>query len=389
MMMKMRIGKQILHNKIGMDSLDKNFITELKTAILQSRYQAARLVNKEMIKLYFNIGRKISVNTKRMAWGSKVLEQISNELQNELPGLKGFSATNLKRMTAFFDFWKKLVPISPALPDQLEKSNSEFSPAVPDQLENDKNAINPTLSDELIKAFFSVSFTHHYIVASKSKSIEEAQFYIYKTANEFWSYRTLQHHFKNNLYQQKGILPNNFNQTLPNLASNKALQSFKDEYLLDFINIENPDEEDERFIENEIVRNIKKFILTLGSDFAFIGNQYRFLVDNKEFFIDLLFFNRKLQSLVAFDLKKEKFKPEHLGKMNFYLSALDDLVKLEHENSSIGIILCKGKNNKIVEYSFRDFNKAMGVATYKTSNEIPRQFKGVLPDAETLKKLMD
>ena len=247
----------------------------------------------------------------------------------------------------------------------------------------------PDTVGPIFKCFFSVSFSHHYLIASKSISLEEAQFYINKIAIEFWSYRTLQHHFKNNLFQQKSKLPNNFNQTLPNPASNKALQSFKDEYLLDFINIENPDEEDERFIENEIVRNIKKFILTLGSDFAFIGNQYRFLVDDKEFFIDLLFFNRKLQSLVAFDLKKGKFKPEHLGKMNFYLSALDDLVKLEHENSSIGIILCKEKNNKIVEYSFRDFNKAMGVATYKTSNEIPRKFKGFLPDAETLKKLMD
>lgn len=184
-------------------------------------------------------------------------------------------------------------------------------------------------------------------------------------------------------------MPNNFNQTLTDTDSHKALQCFKDEYLLDFINIEDPNLEDEKLIENEIVRNIKKFILALGNDFAFIGNQHRIIVDSNEYFIDLLFFNRKLQALVAFDLKNGKFKPEYLGKMNFYLSALDDLIRLPHENLSIGIILCKEKNNKVVEYSFRDFNKAMGVAVYKTSNEIPEQYKDSLPDAETLKKLME
>ena len=194
---------------------------------------------------------------------------------------------------------------------------------------------------------------------------------------------------KANLFKQQGTLPNNFATTLPKSHKEKALQAFKDEYLLEFINIEDPDEEDERVIENEIVRNIKKFIMSIGGDFAFMGNQYRLIVEEQEFFIDLLFYNRKLQCLVAFELKKGKFKPEYLGKMNFYLSALDDTLKQEHENPSVGIILCKEKNNKIVEYSFRDFNKAMGVATYKTSTELPEQFKEALPDSETLKKLLD
>ena len=142
-------------------------------------------------------------------------------------------------------------------------------------------------------------------------------------------------------------------------------------------------------IENEIVRNIKKFLLSLGNDFAFIGNQHRFNIDDTEYFVDLLFFNRKLQCLVAFDLKKGKFKPSYLGQMNFYLSALDEMVKLPHEEASIGIILCKEKSNKIVEFSFRDFSKPMGIATYKTANELPKKYKGLLPDAKTLKKLMD
>ncbi|MFO7879245.1 MAG: PDDEXK nuclease domain-containing protein, partial [Bacteroidales bacterium] len=174
------------------------------------------------------------------------------------------------------------------------------------------------------------------------------------------------------------------------VLSGKAMRAFKDQYLLDFVNIEDADDEiDERVLENEIVNNIKKFIMSLGPDFTFMGNQYRLLVDEEEYFIDLLFFHRGLQALVAFDLKKAKFKPEYVGKMNFYLSALDDLIKHPRENPSIGIILCKEKDNKKVEYSFRDFTKPMGVAQYKTSENLPPELKNALPDAETLKNLMD
>jgi predicted nuclease of restriction endonuclease-like (RecB) superfamily len=246
------------------------------------------------------------------------------------------------------------------------------------------------MTDELQIVFLQVSFTHHNLILSKVKTIEERIFYIQKIAQNFWSVDTLKHHIKSNLYQKEGLLPNNFTQTLTdNDLRAKALQSFKDEYFLDFINIEDPDEADERLIENEIVRNIKKFLLSLGADFAFLGNQFRIIVDEDEYFIDLLFFNRKLQCLVAFELKKGKFKPEYLGKLNFYLSALDEYVKQPHEKPSIGIILCKEKNNKTVEFSFRDFNKSMGVATYKTAHELPEEFKNSLPDVETLKKLMD
>ncbi len=351
-----------------MSQLNKDIIQELKDAILQSRYQAARLVNKELVLLYFNIGKKINENVEKMAWGEKILNQISEELQKELPGLKGFSAANLKKIRVFATFWTSHFPIG-------STASNHFP-------------IGSMPSNQLAETFFSVSFSHHYLIASKSKTLEEATFYIQKTASEFWSYKTLEYHLKSTLYKQQGAFPNNFKQVLT-ASSEKAIAVFKDEYLLDFINIENPDDEDEKMIENEIVRNIKKFILTIGNDFAFIGNQYRLIIEDQEYFIDLLFFNRKLQCLVAFELKTGKFKPEYLGKMNFYLSVLDETIKQPHEKPSIGIILCKEKNNKIVEYSFRDFNKAMGVATYKTSTEIPEQFKEILPNSETLKKLMD
>jgi predicted nuclease of restriction endonuclease-like (RecB) superfamily len=358
----------------------------LKSAILSSRYRAAVLANKEMLGLYFAVGKLISEKTKKEKWGAKVLEQISNDLQNELPGLRGFSASNIKRMRIFYDSWENHFPI-------YESTNNPISSTASNQLQltdGKEITISPTLSNQFKNHFFSISFSHHYEIIGKTKSIEERLFYITKVATEFWSLVTLKYHLTSKLYQKQGTLPNNFIKTISqdDLRA-KALQSFKDEYLLDFINIEDPDEEDERLIENEIVRNIKKFLLSLGNDFAFIGNQHRFNIDETEYFVDLLFFNRKLQCLVAFDLKKGKFKPDYLGQMNFYLSALDDMVKLPHEQASIGIVLCKEKNNKVVEFSFRDFSKPMGIATYKTANELPKKYKGLLPDAKTLKKLME
>lgn len=393
----------------------------LKSAILASRYRAAVLANKELLALYFNVGKLITEKSEQGKWGDKILDQLSADLQNELPGLRGFSATNIKRMKLFYQQWQSFFVISPLPTDELQKGGKKnintqgiiigqlsvipISPTLSDELQKKgiKNntsvkrvikqlpstLISPLPTDEFITAFFSVSFTHHVELLTKTKTIEERQFYIFKTATEFWSVSTLKHHLKNKLFRKKGALPNNFSTAISddNLRA-KALQSFKDEYLLDFVNIEDPDEEDERLIENEIVRNIKKFLMSLGADFAFISNQYRLIVDEVEYFADLLFYNRKLQCLVVFDLKKGKFKPEYAGKMNFYLSALDEYIKQPHELPAIGIILCKEKNNKTVEFSFRDMNKPMGVASYKTASQLPIQYKNALPDAETLKKLM-
>jgi predicted nuclease of restriction endonuclease-like (RecB) superfamily len=200
----------------------------------------------------------------------------------------------------------------------------------------------------------------------------------------------LKHHLKNELHQKIGNLLHNFDNTIvQNNFKQKALMAFKDELLLDFINIEDADEEpNERVLEQEIVLNIKKFIMALGADFSFIGNQYRLIIEDEEYFVDLLFFNRKIQSLVAIELKKGKFKAEYVGKLNLYLSALDEYIKQPHENPSIGIILCKEKNNKIVEFAFRDTTKPMGVVTYKTYQDLPENYKNILPNIEDLKKLM-
>lgn len=353
-------------------------ISALKSAILLSRYKAASLANKELLQLYYTIGKFISIKIKEEKWGAKVIDSLSSDLQIELPGLRGFSASNIKRMKVFYEFWNEYFTNSPSLTDELQNTV------------NNTLTFSPLVTDQLDKAFFNVSFTHHIEILQHSKSISEISYYIQKIAIEFWSLTTLKHHLKNNSFANSGSLPNNFSKTITNNEiRNKALLSFKDEYLLDFINIEENDEYDESVIENGIVKNIKKFLMSLGTDFAFISNQYRLIVEDEEYFIDLLFFNRRLQCLVAFELKTGKFKPEYLGKMNFYLSSLDEYVKQPHEQPSIGIILCKEKKNKIVEFSFRDFNKAMGVATYITSTKLPKAFKGILPDVDTLKNLMD
>jgi len=299
--------------------LSIDFIKQLKQRILASRYVVAKMANSEFLKLYYTIGSDIDREIANSNWGDKILEAVSARLQQELPGLRGFSASNLKKMRIFFNAWKPVKEIGSSLMNPLE---------------NKENEIGSSLTNE----------------------------------------------FKNK----------NFQQSLPDTLSNKAMRAFKDQYLLDFVNVEDADDDmDERVLEKEIVLNIKKFLMTLGTGFTFVGNQYRIKIAEDEYFIDLLFYHRGLQALVAFELKTGKFKPEYIGKMNFYLSALDDLVKQPHENASIGIILCKEKNDKKVEYSFRDFSKPLGVATYRTSETLPPELQKALPDAETLKKWME
>ena len=389
---------------------DNNYVLavkQIKTAILKSRYEAAALANKELLKLYFSIGQYVSFHSRNKNWGKGAIDSISSLLQQELHGLRGFSATNIRNMRIFYEEWECMQPY---LIDKKEPlfqfSEEELNRQLPSTELKNQNRQLPTedlndsfliqqlptaeLENEWIELFLKVPFTQHRLIIRGAEVTEERVFYIQKVATEFWSFETLKHHLKSDLYQRQGKLAHNFQSTLSeNAFRQKALMAFKDEMLLDFINIEDADEEpNERVLENAIVQNIKKFIMALGTEFSFIGNQHRLLIEDEEYFIDLLFFNRKIQSLVAIELKKGKFKAEYVGKMNLYLSALDEMVKQPHENPSIGIILCKEKNNKIVEFAFRDTSKPMGVVTYKTYNDLPEAYKNILPDTETLKSLL-
>ena len=370
-------------------------VQQIKTAILRSRYAAAALANTELLKLYFGIGQYVSFHSRNKNWGKGAIDCISSLLQQELHGLRGFSATNIRNMRIFYEEWEFMQPFlidkkAPLFQFSEEELNRQLPSA---ELKTNfliQQLATAELENEWVELFLKVPFTQQRLILRGANVLEERVFYIQKVATEFWSYETLKHHLKSNLYERQGKLTHNFQTTLSeNSFRQKALMAFKDEMLLDFINIEDADEEpNERVLENAIVQNIKKFIMALGSEFSFIGNQHRLIIEDEEYFIDLLFFNRKIQSLVAIELKKGKFKAEYVGKMNLYLSALDEMVKQPHENPSIGIILCKEKNNKIVEFAFRDTSKPMGVVIYKTYNDLPEAYKNILPDTEALKGLL-
>lgn len=361
-------------------------VKAIKQAILESRYRAARLVNKELLALYYAIGGYISVKSRTAQWGTNAIAAISAMLQQELPGLRGFSETSIKRMRIFYEAWCGLFENRPLSVDELQVCVIPAS-------DECRIEIRPLTTDELSPAelnlFLTVGFTNHYEILAQVKDYKQRIFYIERCALGFWSGKKLKYYINDNLYAKEGSMPNNFSLTISDKdLRQQALSSFKDEYLLDFVNVEDWDVFDERVLETQIVKNVKDFIMALGKDFSFIGNQYRLIVAEKEYFIDLLFFNRRLQSLVAIELKRGEFKPEYAGKLNFYLSALDEYVKLPHENPSIGIVLCKDRNTKTVEFAFRDINKPMGVATYQTSSELPKQYRGILPEPEELRKLL-
>jgi predicted nuclease of restriction endonuclease-like (RecB) superfamily len=361
-------------------------VRAIKEAILESRYRAARLVNKEVLALYYAIGGYISIQSRAARWGTNAIGTISELLQQELPGLRGFSETSIKRMRIFYESWCKVFENRPLAANDLQKSIIPVG-------DSGHIEIRPLIADEFppetLEAFLSIGFSHHSEILASAKETEQRLFYIRQCAEGFWSKEKLKYYLKDDLYGKRGSLPNNFARTIANTdLRSRALRSFKDEYLLDFVNIEDPDETDERVIEQQIVHNIKNFIMALGSDFSFMGNQYRLVVSEKEYFIDLLFYNRRLQALIAIELKRGTFKPEYAGKLNFYLSALDEYVKLPYENPSIGIILCKDRDSKTVEFAFRDINKPMGVATYRTSSVVPKEYQGILPEPEELRKLM-
>jgi predicted nuclease of restriction endonuclease-like (RecB) superfamily len=363
--------------------IDKNyvkFIQSIKKQIVQSRYAAARLANREQLMLYFKTGLMISEKIKAQKWGAKVLDQISADLQKELPGLKGFSPGNLKKIRLFAEAY------APHLVIGSTRSNQIGLAGFGEVFSISSTLLNQMDGKGFYEAFAGISFSHHFVILTKIKAWEARIFYIQSASANFWSLTVLEHHIENNLYKKEGKLPNNFDGTLSESLKPSALKVFKDEYLLDFIAGDELD--DERHIEQQVVLNIRNFILQMGKGFCFIGNQYRLEVDGDEFFIDLLFFNRHLQCLVAFELKKGKFKPADAGQLNFYLNVLDEKIKLQQENSSIGIVLCKEKNNTVVEFAIKSFDKAMGVATYKTSKQVPPNIKGILPDAEQLGKLL-
>ena len=392
-------------------------VEAIKTAILQGQYEALKDVNRVQLAVYFAIGKYLSKNTRKGVWGTGALKKISEQLRKELPGLRGYSETQLKDMRRFYEAWTlldgdnscaegnasvattEMLPMNSAVATaQIASTNSAVVTA---ELQTTANQIDiyhtitiPNIAEFPVEDFFKVPFTHHSRLILLCKEMDARYYYIHRTAEEHLSVEALEKLIKQKAFENQDSISNNFVKTIPNATlARKAVMMFKDSYALNFVNVEeigerDKEDVDERVVEQQIVQNIKNFILTFGKDFAFIGNQYHLEVYGVEFFPDLLFFNRELNALVVIELKTGEFKSSYLGQLMTYLRILDDHVKKPHENPSIGIVLCKSSNKELVEYVIQDYHKPMGVATYKTSAEMPENLKKALPDIEELKKLL-
>ena len=366
-----------------------NAVQAIKSAILHSQQRALAAINQEQLALYYGIGRFVSMNTRNKNWGKGFIEAVSEQLRKELPGLRGFSAASLRKMRTFYEEWQMLS-------DNSFVSTNEFVDIESNSFvgTNELPIVQFKIDANFpIAAFMNIGFTHHYAIISKVKDVEQRKFYIQFAADTKAKVEDLELIINDDLYSHQGELPNNFKKTIPDqLQAYRAITMFKDEYLLDFINTEElfirDKDRNERVIEQRIVQNVKEFIMTFGKDFTFVGNQYHLEKFGVEEFPDLLFFNRELAALVCVELKDGPFRTSYLGQLAGYLRILDDEVRKPNENPSIGIILCKSANKKFVEYVIQDYDKPMGVATYKTTADMDERLKRLLPPVEELKKLL-
>lgn len=363
-------------------------VKQIKTAILQSQAKALKGVNQEQLALYYGIGRFISQNSRAGFWGKDAIDTISRQLSTEVPGLRGFSPRNLRNMRMFYEEWKCLDTNLADASAKLDFGNKSADESA--NLDSCKSLAPLEIADIPIVAFFSIGFSHHTLILSKTKTLEERRYYIQLCSDLQLSYDALERKIAEDAYHNQGNMPNNFGMTIPDYKrAFQAIRMFKDEYLLDYINVEQLGERDEdideRVIENEIVHNVKNFIMTFGRGFSYMGNQVHYDKLGHDHWVDLLFFNRILKSLVVIELKKGSFKPAYLGQLAAYLRVLDDEERIEGENPSVGIVLCKDADRAYVEYVLQDYTKPMGVATYKSSQERLRE---LLPDEEEIKKLL-
>lgn len=367
---------------------NKNYtdaVRQIKQAILKSQYQAAKGVNTIQLSLYYGIGRYVSENTRKGAWGTDAIATISKQLQCELPGLRGFGERNIKNMRQFYEAWSNIKAVSADI--SAKTANDVAVDDIDSTVFVSLKSADASAEIE-IREFCSIGFSHHLEIIKYAATIEERKFYIHLAAIKHCNVLDLRDMLRADIFHHQGTLPNNFLNAIPIRSDAlNAVSMFRDEYFLDFINLDDINAEDaadvdERVVEKAIVGDIKKFIVGLGSSFCFIGNQYRVEVGGDEFFIDLLFYNRDLKSLVAIELKRGEFKPSYLGQLNFYLNILDDKERREGENPAIGLILCKDMNRTVVELAVRSYNNPMGVAIYRLPGDVPEEYKVMRPIME-------
>lgn len=323
-----------------------SFLEELKNCIRTARIKASQAVNRELITLYWDLGKRIVEEQEKVGWGKSVVEQLSQDLRAEFPGTAGFSARNLWDMRRFYAEYRHL--------PNLRQSVAE------------------------------IPWGQNLVILNKVKDPAAREYYLRATSEMGWSRTVLEMQIESDAYQRHVTAPkqHTFAEHLPASLAEQADQAMKDVYALDFLGITKPVVE--REIERRMVNQIRDVLLELGKGFTFIGNQYRVTLGDKEYVIDLLFFHRGLRCLVAMELKVDEFKPEYAGKMNFYLGLLNDYVRLPEENPSIGIILCRTRDRVTVEYALRDVNKPIGVAKYTLTRELPMELSTELPNVDEL-----
>lgn len=338
-----------------------NWLKEIKEKVRSARVKAALAANSQMIFLYWDIGNSIIIQQEKQGWGAKVIERLSADLKKEFPDMKGLSPRNLGYMKRFAQEYPEFAIL------QQPAAKLEEIPLAVRQLNQ--------LSTQL-------PWYHNCLLIDKIKDVDERLWYMQQTIQNGWSRNVLLHHIDTNLYQRKKNLTHNFTSTLPNPQSDLAVQILKEPYVFDFLTID--DNARGKEIEQELTKHISKFLLELGVGFSFVANQYHLEVEGDDFYIDLLFYHLKLRCYVAIELKKGPFKPEYTGKINFYLSALDELVKTDKDNPSIGILLCQTKKKMIAEYALRDMSKPIGISNYQLTEVLPEEFKSSLPTIEEL-----
>jgi predicted nuclease of restriction endonuclease-like (RecB) superfamily len=336
-------------NSLGKPQDYPRLLTEIKERIRSAQYEALKAVNKELVGLYWDIGRMIVERQDVEGWGKAVVEQLAADLRTEFPGVGGFSASNLWRMKAFFEAYTGLEKLAPLVRE--------------------------------------IGWSHNLAILERCKDPLEREFYLRVTRKFGWSKNVLIHQIDNQSYEKSLLGQTNFDQALTPELRAQAKLAVKDEYTFDFLEL--GEEHSERELERALIARIEDFLRAMGGMFAFMGSQYRLEVDGKEFFIDLLLFHRRLRCLVAIELKVGEFLPEFVGKMQFYLAALDRQVRQEDENPSIGIILCKEKSRTIVEYALHDARKPIGVATYEITKTLPKALKGQLPSPKDIAHLLE
>jgi predicted nuclease of restriction endonuclease-like (RecB) superfamily len=333
-------------NKIEKENTEFfNWITELKSKIHSANTKAALTINSQLLELYWEIGKDISERQSNSNWGSKFIEQTAIELRKKFPNIKGFSRRNLYAIKQWYSFYAEKYDFVPQLVAQIP-------------------------------------WGHNRLIITKVKDIDIAEFYCNEISKNGWDRETLEIQISNNYYEKIGKSTNNFQTTLPERQSKLASQALKDPYNFDFLGLQ--EDALERAIEDELVKNITKFLLELGKGFAFLGRQFKIEISENDYFIDLLFYHLELRSYVVIELKAGKFKPEYAGKLNFYLSAIDSQLKKPEDNKSIGILLCKKKDKIEAEYALRDINKPMGISEYKLTDAIPETMRTKLPSVEEL-----